>query len=57
LRSGRPEPLAVTAGLSDGTFVEIVGGDLEATDKVIVNEVNRNAKTRGGAPQNPSLRL
>jgi HlyD family secretion protein len=54
LRSGQPEPAPVTAGLSDGTFVEITSGDLKAGDKVVVNEIRSGeTKTGGSSPRSP----
>ncbi len=35
LRGGRPVGVAVTTGLTDGAYVEVVGGDLEPGDLVI----------------------
>ncbi len=57
LRSGQPEPVPVTAGLSDGTFVEITSGDLRAGDKVIVNEIRPGEKKTGGSPPRSPLRF
>jgi HlyD family secretion protein len=56
LRNGRPQPVSVTRGLSDGTHVEIVSGDLKPDDQVIVNEV-RTGEKAGGAPARPLFRL
>jgi HlyD family secretion protein len=39
LRDGEPEAVAVTTGLTDGTYTEITGGDLKPDDEVIVNEI------------------
>jgi len=50
LRSGRPVPVSVTAGLSDGTFVEIVSGDLETSDNVIVGELRSAEKPPARLP-------
>lgn len=47
LAEGQPRRVAVTTGLSDGTFVEITGGDLKPGDRVIVNEI------RSGGSQKP----
>ena len=57
LRSGWPEPVPVTAGLSDSTFVEITGGDLRAGDKVVVNEIRSGEKKTGGSPPRSPLRF
>jgi HlyD family secretion protein len=55
LQNGAPRPVSVTRGLSDGTFVEITGGDLKAGDPVIVNEVKKTEKATGS--QRPTLRF
>jgi len=52
LRDGKPTAIPVTAGLDDDTFVEIVSGDLNPDDKVIVAE-QRNA----GKAATPTPRL
>lgn len=57
LRSGQPEPVPVTAGLSDSTFVEITSGDLKAGDKVVVNEIRSGEKKTGGSPPRSPLRF
>jgi len=55
LRDNRPQPVPVTTGLSDNTYVEIAGGDLKAGDAVIVNEIaSGNDAT---APRRSPLRL
>ena len=38
LRDGQPTPIAVTTGLDDDSFSEIVAGDLKPGDAVIVSE-------------------
>ena len=55
LRDGRPQPVPVTTGLSDNTYVEITGGDLKAGDAVIVNEVASGSG--GSAPRRSPLHL
>ncbi len=40
LRDGAPTAVAVTTGLDDENFTEIVGGELKANDQVIVSEQN-----------------
>lgn len=55
LRAGRSEPVPVVTGLDDGTFTEIVSGDLKPGDRVIVNEIrSERSDTR---PQRPSFRF
>lgn len=57
LRNGQPHPVPVTRGLSDGTYVEIVGSDLKPDDPVIVNEVKSGDKAGGSSPARPPFRL
>ena len=49
LRDGEPVAVAVSSGLDDDTFTEIVKGDLKADDRVIVTE-QRNA-AKAGVPR------
>ena len=51
LRGGRPTALPVTAGLDDGTFTEILKGDLQPGDRVITAEIRGQADSPPGAPQ------
>lgn len=50
LRDGSPIPVQVTVGLDDDEFTEIVHGDLNVNDRVIVAEQRNSAKARSGAP-------
>lgn len=45
LRDNRPAAIAVTSGLDDDTFAEIVAGDLKEGDKVIVAEQRGTSKS------------
>ncbi|HEY2775917.1 MAG TPA: efflux RND transporter periplasmic adaptor subunit [Candidatus Binatia bacterium] len=56
LRDGKPEPVDVTQGLSDGTMVEISGEGVHDGDDVIVNAV-QPADKKAGAPTTPPLRF
>ncbi|HVO22173.1 MAG TPA: efflux RND transporter periplasmic adaptor subunit [Candidatus Margulisiibacteriota bacterium] len=56
LRAGRPQPVPVTVGLSDGTVAEISSGDLKVGDEVVVNAIQAAGK-RSGAPGRPPLRF
>ena len=48
---GRPAPVSVTTGISDGGFVELAGGDLKENDEVIVEQLSEAKKSRGmGSP-------
>lgn len=53
LRDGRLHPVPVRTGLSDGTHVEITGGDLHAGEQVVVNEVT--GSEHGPARRRPRL--
>ena len=55
LRNGQPQPVTVTTGLSDNTYVEITAGDLKPGDKIIINEITSGAG--GSAPRRSPLRL
>jgi HlyD family secretion protein len=39
LRQDRPVAVSIRAGLDDGTFSEVMGGELRATDRVIVGQM------------------
>jgi HlyD family secretion protein len=52
LRDGKPVRVAVTAGLDDDTYTEIVKGDLKADDQVIVAEQRTNS-SKPAAPRLP----
>jgi hypothetical protein len=49
LHDGSPEKTTVVSGLSDGSFTEIVRGDLKPDDQVVVDEVARPEQSRGVA--------
>jgi HlyD family secretion protein len=53
LRDGKPVRVAVTAGLDDDTFTEIVKGELKADDLVIIAE----QRTNSGKLAAPRLQL
>lgn len=51
---GAPLPVAVTTGISDGSYVELVSGDLKENDEVIVEQVSPAKKSGGmGPPMGP----
>lgn len=51
LRASRPEPVPVRVGLNDGSFTEIVEGDLAVGDPVLVDTLGGDsAPPRGGGP-------
>ncbi len=39
LSEGKPTPISITTGISDGNFTEIVQGSIQAGDKVIISEI------------------
>ena len=54
LRAGQPTPVQVTIGLDDGGSVEVLKGDLQAGEQVIVSEVMSDANAgaqQQGAPR------
>ena len=50
LRAGKPQPVAVTTGLSDDRYTEITGGKLAAGDPIIVNETGPTARNTARRP-------
>jgi len=57
LNSRNPRPVTIQTGLSDGTYTEVTGGDLEPGDQVVVaafskKETGSAARTPGG-PRGP----
>jgi HlyD family secretion protein len=49
---GKPKPIPIVLGITNGTFSEVVSGDLKEGTEVIVEE---NSNKKGGSPS-PSLR-
>lgn len=54
LAGGAPKPVAVTLGVSDGTYSEVTGGDLRENDQVIVERVAKEKRTQP-QPRGPRL--
>jgi len=50
LRDGRPETVPITTGLSDGSFAEVVHGEVGPGDRVVVDEVGPGEEKRQGPP-------
>jgi HlyD family secretion protein len=50
LRNGSPVRVAVKTGLDDDTYTEIVSGDVQPADKVIVSERTGSSGKAGAAP-------
>ena len=52
LRDGKPVRVAVTTGLDDDTYTEVVKGDIKPGDQVIIAE---QRSTNSGRPAAPRL--
>ena len=52
LKNGKEAPVRVTLGLSDGSFTEVVAGDLAAGDRVVTEKIRKGegSSTRGRPP-------
>jgi HlyD family secretion protein len=48
-KDGKPQPVQVKTGTSDGTYTQLVEGNLKEGDLVIVAEVRKNQSAGGGA--------
>ena len=56
--TGKPKPVPIQLGISDGTFTEVTGGDLADQQQVIVGVGgDRAPASGGGGPGGPRLRL
>jgi len=55
--NGQPRPVALLLGISDGTFTEILDGDLADRQPVIVGLISPSPAPGGPAPGGPRLRL
>ncbi len=53
LENGKPKRVGIAPGISDGTYTEIVSGDLKDGDQVIVESLKKNSKTQ--APSGPRM--
>ena len=53
LENGKPKRISITPGISDGTYTEIVSGDLKNGDQVIVESLKKGGKTQ--APSGPRM--
>ena len=50
------KPIFIVAGLDDGNYVEVLGGDLKLGDMVVTNKL-RTTDSGGSSPSSSSLRL
>jgi HlyD family secretion protein len=53
---GMLKPIFITTGLDNGSYVEVLGGDLKLGDLVVTNKL-RATDTTAGSPSSSSLRL
>jgi HlyD family secretion protein len=56
LRNGKPEPVSITTGLSDGTTTEVATGDLKEGDLVVTDSDEAPSKGGGSGGNNPFRR-
>ena len=49
---GKPVPVSISTGITDGSFVEVVSGALNEGDDVVVEQVSQQKK-KGGMPMGP----
>lgn len=54
LEKGKPKPVKVTIGLSDGNYTEISAGELKAGQEIITDSLN-NKKNSGSSSRPPRL--
>ncbi|MBU5637107.1 efflux RND transporter periplasmic adaptor subunit [Geomonas sp. Red69] len=51
---GKPVPVAITTGISDGSYVEVLTGNLKEGDDVVVEQLSQDKKKGGmGSPMGP----
>lgn len=53
---GKPVPVEITTGISDGSFTEVVSGDLKEGQEIITEAMGGNNKA-GAQPSPPTMRL
>jgi len=51
-----PTPVAIVLGITDGTFSEVISGDLREGGEVIIEETSGKKATGQGAASQPSMR-
>ena len=54
---GKPQAVSIMVGLSDGTYSEVVSGDLKAGQEVLVGTGGGAARRGSGSSGGPRLRL
>ena len=50
---GRPAPVEITTGISDGSFTEVASGDLKERQEVITEALGENNRSGGSASSQP----
>jgi HlyD family secretion protein len=56
LKNGKPVPVSVTLGLSEGSFTEVISGDVSPGDEVVLEKIRKNGTSQStGRP--PSMRF
>ena len=49
-KDGKPLPVSVKTGVSDGSFTELTGGDLKEGDLLVTGEAPKGSSRSGGSP-------
>jgi hypothetical protein len=53
---GRPVPVEITTGISDGSYTEVASGELKEGQEVIVEQVGTNNKSSSSQTPSPSMK-
>jgi HlyD family secretion protein len=56
VRQGRPLPVEITTGISDGSYTEVASGALKEGQEVIVEAMGANSKSGSSQTTSPSMR-
>jgi HlyD family secretion protein len=54
---GKLLPVSVIVGITDGTFSEIVSGDLKEGGEVVVEELSKSKGSNSGSSRPPTMRF
>lgn len=54
---GKPTPVEITTGISDGSFTEVISGALREGQEVIIEAVGGSSKSTAATPPPPSMRI
>jgi HlyD family secretion protein len=55
-REGKPAPISVTLGITNGTFSEVAEGDLKEGMEVIIEEISKKKSQNQGTTSSPFMR-